>query len=239
MTPACEHLPQLGAYALGALDVDEAAELRRHMLECGECTAEYEAFAPLAGLLSVAGGAAAATAEPLSPAFEERLLDAFAREHQAPPPRRRRRWLPTPPRRRWLAVGAAAAVTAAAAAAGVVVLGDDDQPVRRYDVAFRSLGAAPGASARANLEGGDEGTTVHLWVKGLPRDEHAVYEVVCDAESWTATAGTFRTDAEGKAYVILTTALRRGEYEAIRIVRRGHSATGKRIKRDVLTARLS
>ena len=43
----------------------------------------------------------------------------------------------------------------------------------------------------------------------------------------------------GKAYVVLTTALRRGEYDAIRIVRRGHSADGRLIKRDVLAARLS
>jgi hypothetical protein len=119
------------------------------------------------------------------------------------------------------------------------VLGSDDQITPRYDVAFRSLGAAPGASAHANLGGSDGGTTLHLWVKGLPRDDDAVYEVLCDAESWTATAGTFRTDANGRAYVILTTALRKGEYDAIRIVRRGHSADGRLVKRDVLAARLS
>ncbi len=240
MTRACEHLPALGAYALGALDVDEAAEVRRHLQECAECAAEYDSFAPLTGLLSAAGGAEAATAEPLSPAFEERLLDAFAREHQAPQPRRRRRprWLPARPRRRWLAVGATAAAVAAAAA-GAAVLTGDDEPTRSYDVAFRSLGAAQGASARANLEGDDGGTTVHLWVKGLPRDKDAVYEVLCDAANWTATAGTFRTDADGRAYVVLTTALRQGEYDAIRIVRRGHSADGRLIKRDVLAARVS
>ena len=235
MTPSCGHLPELGAYALGALDADEAAEVRRHILECAECAAAYESFAPLAGLLSVADGAEAATTEPLSPAFEERLLDAFAREHHMPPPHRRRRRRRRP---RWLAVGAVAAV-AAAAAAGAAVLGSGDQSAPRYDVSFRSLGAAHGASAHANLEGGKGGTTLHLWVNGLPRDAGAVYEVVCDAESWTATAGTFRTDAHGHAYVILTTALRKGEYDAIRIVRRGHSADGRLVKRDVLAARLS
>jgi anti-sigma factor RsiW len=237
MTPACEHLPQLGAYALGALDVDEAAEVRRHLLECAECAAEYDSFEPMAGLLSVAAGAEAATAEPLSAAFEERLLDAFAREHHVPAPRSRRR--PKRPRPRWLAVGAAVAVAAAAAAGVAVFGGGDDAPSRRYDVAFHSLGAGQGASARANLEGGAGGTTVHLWVKGLPRDKDAVYEVLCDNENWTATAGTFRTNAEGKAYVILTTALRKGEYDAIRIVRRGHSPDGRLVKHDVLAARLS
>jgi anti-sigma factor RsiW len=235
----CEHLPSLGAYVLGALDVDEAAEMRRHVRECPECAAEYNALAPLSGLLSVAGGAEAATNEPLSPAFEERLLDAFAREHQARP-KRRRRWLPGGLRPRWVAVGAATAV-AAAAAVGIAVLGGGGEEAgpAKYDVAFRSMSSSAGASAHANLESEEGGTRLHLWVKGLPRDEDAVYEVLCDAESWTATAGTFRTDADGRAYVVLTTALRKGEYDAIRIVRRGHSADGRLIKRDVLAARLA
>ena len=80
---------------------------------------------------------------------------------------------------------------------------------------------------------------MHLWVKGLPRDPDAVYEVLCDAEMWTASAGTFRTDAEGHAYVVLTTALRKGEYNGIRVVRRWHAADGRLVKRPVLAARVS
>jgi hypothetical protein len=106
-------------------------------------------------------------------------------------------------------------------------------------VAFRSVGASQAARAHANLESREDGTTLHLWVKGLPSDKNAVYEVLCDAERWTASAGTFRTDADGRAYVILTTALRRGEYHAIRIVRRGHRADGRLVRRAVLAARLS
>ena len=60
-----------------------------------------------------------------------------------------------------------------------------------------------------------------------PARQDAVYEVLCDAEKWTATAGTFRTDARGHAYVIVTTAMRRGEYNAIRIVRRGTARTAR------------
>jgi hypothetical protein len=231
----CEHLrPALGAFVLGGLDPDEAAEVRRHLEACADCAAELDALAALPGLLSMAGGAEAATSEPLSPAFEERLLDAYARDRKVPP-RRRLAW--RRPRPRWLAAGGIAAAAAAAAFA-FAVLGDDGQQ-RSYDVSFRSVGAAQAATAGADLESNDEGTTVHLWVRGLPHDENAVYEVLCDAESWTATAGTFRTDAEGKAYVTLTTALRRDEYNAIRIVRRGHRADGRLYKRDVLTARLS
>jgi anti-sigma factor RsiW len=235
----CEHLrPDLGAYVLGGLDPDEAAAVKRHLESCPECAAEYEALAQLPDLLSLAGGAEEATAEPLSPAFEERLLDAFARDRSVSPRRRRRRLAWRPLRPRWLAIGAAALVTAAAAAAGIAVLDEDEQPARRYQLTFQNVSAPPSASAQANLESGPEGTTVHLLVRGLPAED-AVYEVLCDAEEWTASAGTFRTDAEGHAYVILTTALRKDEYNAIRIVRRGHRADGTLYKRNVLTARLS
>jgi hypothetical protein len=124
------------------------------------------------------------------------------------------------------------------AAAVVIVAGDDDQAARRYDVWFRSVGA-PGARAHANLQRSDGGTTVHLWVSGLPHDSNTVYEVLCDAQMWSASAGTFRTDADGRAYVVLTTAMRGGEYDAIRIVRRGHRTDGTPVRKDILTARLS
>lgn len=234
----CDELRHLlGAYVLGALDVDEAAAVRRHLQDCPDCAAERDALTPLPGLLSLAGGAEAAVSEPLSPAFEERLLDAYARDHAGEPPRRRRiEALRSRLRPRWLAIGAATVVTAAAAAFGFTVLGGDESP--RYEVAFRSVGA-PGASAHANLLGGGSGTTVHLWVDGLPHDADAVYEVLCDAQMWTASAGTFRTDANGRAYVVLTTALRKGEYDAIRIVRRSHASDGKLVRRDMLAAKLS
>ena len=234
----CDDLRQsLGAYALGALDPEESAAVRRHAEECPECAAVLAELTPLPDLLSVAGGADAAVTEPLSPAFEERLLDAYARDRANAPARRigrlRRRLRP-----RWVAIGAATAVAAVAAAVGIVVLNGDNQPARRYDVAFRSI-SAPGAKGHANLWSSDGGTTLRLWVSGLPRDDNAVYEVLCDAEAWTATAGTFRTDSNGKAVVVLTTALRKGEYDAIRIVRRMHKPDGALVRRNVLAARLS
>jgi Putative zinc-finger len=224
-----EHVTSdLGAYTLGALDPEEAAAVRRHLAECRRCAAEYDALAPLPGLLATAEGAHAAASEPLSPAFEERLLDAYARDPAArgrPRPRRRRR-----ARIRWLALGAAGFAIAAAAVAFVLVRDEEATVPAAYGVTFEAVGA-PGPSARAQLSSGAEGTTLHLSVKGLPRSQHAVYEVLCDAPGWTASAGTFRADADGRAYAVLTTAMRRGEYDAIRIVRRG--------RKTVLTARLS
>jgi hypothetical protein len=118
------------------------------------------------------------------------------------------------------------------------VVGSQDEPAPRYEVTFQNVSGPATARAHADLESDEEGTEVHLTVSGLPHEE-AVYEVLCDAEAWTATAGTFRTDAKGHAYVVLTTALRKGEYNAIRIVRRGHRKDGTLYKRNVLTARLS
>lgn len=231
----CEHVrPALGAYALDALDPDEAAEVRRHLETCAGCAAEHDALVPLPGLLSLAGGAEEAVAKPLSPAFEESLLDAFARD-RAVSPRHRLRW--SLPRRRWLAAGAVGLAGVAAAFVGLQVGASEEEPAGGYEVSFQNVSAPAAARARANLESDEEGTEVHLWVEGLPAEE-AVYEVLCDAEEWTATAGTFRTDAQGRAYVVLTTALRREEYNAIRIVRRAHRADGTLYKRDVLTATL-
>jgi hypothetical protein len=236
----CDELRHsLGAYVLGALDVDDAAAVRRHLQECPECAEERDALVPLPGLLSLAGGADAAVTEPLSPAFEERLLDLYARDHaDAPAPSRLTRLRRKLRRPRWIAVGATAAVAAVAAAFAIFVVGGGEEGGRQYDVSFRSL-AGPGAAAHADLSSSNAGTTLHLWVKGLPNDDKAVYEVLCDAESWTATAGTFRTDSRGKAVVILTTALKKGDYDAIRIVRRQHEADGRLVLRDILAARLS
>ena len=89
------------------------------------------------------------------------------------------------------------------------------------------------ASGRAVLASADAGIKMQLWVRGLPRDPGIVYEVQCDAPGWSASAGTFRVDSHGRAYVVLNTAARRGEYDAIRVVRRSRSSST-----DVLQAKL-
>jgi anti-sigma factor RsiW len=234
---ACEHVrPAIGAYLLGALDAAEAEEVRRHLERCPDCAAEHDALAPVPGLLSVAGGAEAATAEPLPPAFEERLLDAFATERALQPARRLAR-LRRRPRLRWMAAGLITAGVAAVAVA--LVLGGGAPPAPSYDVVLQGVGPATAASARAELESlDDEGTELHLWVRDLPTGTPAVYEVLCEAPGLSASAGTFRVDAKGRAYVVLTTAARRGEYDSIRVVRRTRSGDGQLVTSDVLAARL-
>ena len=125
-----------------------------------------------------------------------------------------------------------AAALAAVAIALVLALGGGKDNAPGFEVALKPVAGEVG-SGRAVLRSGDAGIKMQLWVRGLPGDPAIVYEVHCDAPGWSASAGTFRTDSHGRAYVVLNTAARRGEYDAIRIVRRSRSS-----ETDVLQARL-
>jgi anti-sigma factor RsiW len=221
---SCLHVREdLGGYVLDALDPAERDAVAAHLAECPVCRAEYERLSGLPALLRPAEGLEIPAAPP---GVEERLLDRLAVERGTKPPggglRGRLRGLGRirVDRRR---TALAAALAGAALGAGVTAFalnagsGDDAGPVAHYDI---RLTGTTGASARASLEPGRGGTQVHLWVKGLPPGAEAVYEVRCERSGWSASAGTFRADARGRAYVVLTTAARIGEYERIRVVRR-------------------
>jgi hypothetical protein len=94
------------------------------------------------------------------------------------------------------------------------------------------LRGAQGVTARAELQPVGDGTQMRLWARGLPPGGDTVYEVRCERPGWSASAGTFRADANGHAFVVLTTAARLGEYEQIRVVRRPQDTA-------VMTARLN
>ena len=78
----CDDLrPLLGGYVLDALEPDEAEAVREHLPSCAACSAEHASLAGLPALLDLAAPLAAPD-EPLSPAFEEALLDRFARDRE-------------------------------------------------------------------------------------------------------------------------------------------------------------
>jgi hypothetical protein len=222
---SCEHVrPDIGAFVLGALEPAEEAAVREHLATCAECAAEHARLAGLPRLLALA--APMAEAGPPAPALEERVLDAIAGERPQRAPRRR----PRLPRLRVLLPAAAA--LAAVVVALVIALGGGDEDTPGFEVALRPVAGETG-SGRAVLSSADAGIKMRLWVRGLPRDPGIVYEVQCDAPGWSASAGTFRADTHGRAYVELNTAARRGEYDAIRIVRRERESST-----DVLQATL-
>lgn len=218
---------ELGGYVLGSLEPGEAATVREHLETCHSCAAEHARLAELPELLTLAEGLDEAGAP--APAVEERVLDAFALEHARPRRRipRVRRGL----RRPRILVPAFGAVAALAIAVVLVLAGGDD--ARGYQVALHPV-AGQHASGHAALASVPGGTALTMWVSNLPADPSVVYEVRCDAPDWSASAGTFRVDAHGRAHVVLTTAARRGEYDSIRVVRRSSAGAT-----DVMSAQLN
>lgn len=232
----CDELrPLLGGYVLEALEPDEAEAVRAHLPGCPGCAAELASLAELPHLLDLAAGVAH-PAEPLAPSSEEALLDRFAREsHDAPPPKRRRRL----PRLEWTRprVALASGLLAAALAIGVMALVTrDDQPsaTRQYMLALQPSVAHPGVRGHIALFRVSGGTGVRLWANGLQPGSKRVYEMLCGNAHWTASAGTFRADDQGRVVVRLTTAARVGEYDRVSVVTRERDGTTS----DVLTGRL-
>jgi hypothetical protein len=212
----------LGAFVLGALDSADAERVRAHLAECPECMEAHAEVSGLPHLLDLAVVAGTDEEDPLPPAIEERVLDRFAREHQEPP-RRLRRWRPR------IALGTGGALAGAAVAVALLlgVLGFRHAPQRAYSqLALKPMAGAPAsAGATAGLRSVDGGTRVQLRVWNLPTKPGEVYELLCSNARWTASAGTFRTDAQGNAVVLLTTAAKRGHYDQIRVVRRSVQGT--------------
>ncbi|MGH2693715.1 MAG: anti-sigma factor domain-containing protein [Actinomycetota bacterium] len=80
----------LGAYALGAVEPDEAAVIRAHLLTCEDCMNQADALAATAATLT-------AVVEPVEPpaGFAARVVAAAVSERTVPreAPRRRFRWV--------------------------------------------------------------------------------------------------------------------------------------------------
>ncbi|MEQ4520433.1 zf-HC2 domain-containing protein [Pseudarthrobacter sp. B907] len=156
----------LGAYLLGGLPPDEAADFERHLAECRDCRAELDELASLPALLdavpvpdAVALGAAAAGASPgaappvPAPAVPRRLLDELSS---------RRRKI----RRRWTAALAAAA--AACLALGILAAPLVNPPPKP-DASY-SVQAGDGLQFTVSLVKKSWGTELAVEGRSLPVD---------------------------------------------------------------------
>jgi len=158
----------LGAYALDAVDADEAATIEAHLNECPRCVAELTQHREVAALLANAGSDASAElwdriaarlAPPGNPPPAAVVLDAAL---AGALPRRvseRRR------RARWSAVGAIGAVAAAVIALLAVQVGRLDNRLTTPDQQAQAALRSPGADLVAlktigPVTGGSAPTTV-------------------------------------------------------------------------------
>jgi anti-sigma factor RsiW len=202
---------------------------------------------------TVGVGAVESATEHPPPALEEAVLDRFAREHPreaaatdtphptpqpgtltaptkspgATPVRARR--LRTAFRSRLarpLPAAFAGALAAAAVTAALIVFpgSDRSQTGEQYQASLFGSPAAPSARASAKLQVFSAGTHVKLSVRGLHGTPGTVYELWCLRDDGArVSAGTFRTDASGRADVSLTTAAIPGEYHRLGVERRSLS----------------
>ncbi|HKP90890.1 MAG TPA: anti-sigma factor, partial [Thermoleophilaceae bacterium] len=123
------------------------------------------------------------------------------------------------------------------AAAALVTLGvsallngAEEEGSHAYGARLHGLAAAPAARAYAKLTTRDEGTEVHLYVRGVPPAPGISYELWCiGADGTRVSAGTFRVGASGRAYVRMTTAARLGEYEKLSVERLAPGQPGQRV----------
>jgi anti-sigma factor RsiW len=243
----CDEIrPQLGAYVLGGLEPEEAAEVRAHLARCPDCAREHAELAQLPAKLDLIEAPDEALQRP-GPSLEETILDRHARERRAlrehaarerrVTPKRRRRFGRGPvvaapggaavARRPLLGghgrlVGAVAALAAAVTLAVVVLTGGGSSPVNPPSAVAAELNPGPGAPrahGTAWLHPVPAGTAVKLAAHGLPGGRS--YELWCVRwDGRWVSAGTFQTGRDGHANVRLTAAVGRGEYGKILVTPR-------------------
>jgi anti-sigma factor RsiW len=224
MTECRDIRPELGAYVLGGLEPEEAAEVRQHLGQCPGCAREYADLAGLPAKLDLIEAPEEALQRP-APSLEESILDRHARERRA----LRDRAAAAPARQRKLPslgslfgghgrlVAALASAAAAVAIAAFVLAGGESNPVNPPAAGAAVLSAGPGAPSAhgtAWLKAVPAGTSVHMRALGLPaRKSFEMWCIRYDGR-WVS-AGTFTTASDGHADVRLTAAVRSGEYGQI------------------------
>ncbi|MEO3766893.1 zf-HC2 domain-containing protein [Streptomyces sp. B5E4] len=150
--------PDVGAYAIGALEHDEAERFEEHLAGCERCAAALAELVPVADML-------ADVPPPQEP--PPGALDRLLTELTAVRARQRR-----VRRRLFVAVTAAAVVAIAAPVVTAVVLtGDDPAPEqRRADVSgqeVRAVDPETGVEARISMRPVTWGTSVDLDLRGV------------------------------------------------------------------------
>ncbi|WBB59055.1 zf-HC2 domain-containing protein [Streptomyces sp. WMMC500] len=151
--------PDVGAYAIGALEHDEAERFEEHLAGCERCAAALAELVPVADML-------ADVPPPQEQEPPPGALDRLLAELTAVRARQRR------VRRKLVVAVAAAAVVAVAApvVTAVVLTGDEPAEQRQEDVAgqeVRAVDPETGVEARIGMRPVTWGTSVDLDLRGV------------------------------------------------------------------------
>ena len=138
------------AYALDALEPEEAEAYERHLSRCEECREQLAELTETSAALAYGSAA-----PPPPPRLRTSILDAAAAERSNVVPLRQRRWVS-----RGLAV-AAAAVACVAVGLGVA-LSQSSKPQRAWTVSVGPTGRA--TLSVSGLSGAPHGKTYEAWI---------------------------------------------------------------------------
>ncbi|MCU1591498.1 MAG: Anti-sigma-K factor RskA [Frankiales bacterium] len=191
----------VGAYALGALEPAERAEVERHLRECASCAAEAAEFAALPPLLALvpAEDLDAAPIEP-SPGLFERMAAAAAAEHKTAQRHSSRR--------RLLIAVVAAAVLAVGGSTVWWVSGS-------HETAHTAAAGAVHLTVTAHP--GSDGTGLDVAVAGVAPGEDCRL-VVVDQDGVRHQAGSWTASYAGRATFRGWTAVSRTEVRDVVLV---------------------
>jgi hypothetical protein len=190
----------LGCYVLGSLDHRERAEVEAHLAGCPLCRDELAELAPLPGLLGRLSVDDAVTGPPpVDDAMLDRLLASAARDRRATG------------RRRILAAAAAVAVLAGGTAAGLAGWRST------HETHWQRVNATAGAvHMSVDLEPASTGTTLQLWLRGVPHGERCRLIAVSDTGE-RDVAGSWEVSYSGTATIKGTTSIPRAHLSRLEI----------------------
>lgn len=216
MTACDEIRTELGGYALGALEPEEAERVAGHLARCDTCSRELEELSFAAELLRTPEAGTLARDADDVPAAEDALA-AVAGERA----RERRRL-----RRATVAAGGAGALLLATAGIAISLAGRPvvDSSTRLGVPAVLRPATGVEASATVRLSPRPWGTQVDLVADRMPPLPAGTYYVLwlVRADDSKIAAGSFRpADPAGKARVRLAGSLPLGEVVRIGVTREG------------------
>ncbi len=174
---------QLGAYALGALEPDEARELDEHLATCPECRAELAELEEMKQFLGEVPPEAFLDGPPED---GDLLLQRTLREVRETTPVRKKR---TP----WLLLAAAVVVVAGALGGGVLIgrqtVGEPDEPTAGYKQ-VTATDSSTGTTMATTVEPRTGWSWIQVQITGLKAGAQCVM-LVTDKTGKTWEAGSW------------------------------------------------